>query len=455
MKIAIFTGASPFDGFYGSHQELVNQLTDRGHRVTVLCASPQNIDWFTDNLTCDVCHWPYLSSTCVPASRCALRYVLKNYGFPYKKMLDITRSSESVYRKSATANVICAELLRAIQLFRLIQPDAVMVYNPYRLGNMAVTELADVAGSNRFFYEKGMLPYSFQFDHKGINGESSLANESEITEDIDGNTIAYKLDEIRKEIFSTGATGWQQKGQLQGGEQLRERYNIPEKAKVILYVGQVEQDSNIRLLSPYFKSNYSAMRFLKRCVESEDNVFILGKEHPKSEEKTEKIAQLVKGKGAWVSDAHIHDCLELADCVVSINSSVVLEALLLHKPVVLLGRSVFSNKDIAFEYNGNNAAELAKVLGQTPIPMAGKPADINYWCYRVCCDWLYRTSPSQIISEINRMIDQVEHHTTNSPDFDYRWLNVLEKHLTRCIEFKTGRISVIDILRLAIKKIAK
>ena len=55
---------------------------------------------------------------------------------------------------------------------------------------------------------------------------------------------------------------------------------------------------------------------------------------------------------------HLDDCLKIADKVVAVNSSVIFDALIHEKPVLALGTSILSGKNILFEYKPNKTKEV-------------------------------------------------------------------------------------------------
>ena len=280
-------------------------------------------------------------------------------------------------------------------------PDCVVLYNCYRPPFRAIHHACRRLGVPVLHYEKGMLPHSFQLDPQGINAASSLAAETR-PGPADAGLVERELQEVRRELFGTGQSGWGQPAQRVGPAELRRRLAVPEGRRVLLYVGQVEADSNMVAFSPHFGANAQAVRFLLSALPPDSDWFLLGKAHPKEHQDASAPQGLLDGRGAWTAGAHVHDCLELADCVASINSAVVLEAMLLHKPVVLLGRGVFSGKGVALEYDGRNPGEIASALSARRLAPFAEDGLIDYWCWRVACRWLYRCRPQDLPAEGRR-----------------------------------------------------
>jgi hypothetical protein len=101
----------------------------------------------------------------------------------------------------------------------------------------------------------------------------------------------------------------------------------------VLFVAQCESDANLLLFSSHFRSNERAIDW---CLSGmAEQQFLLVKTHPKSTRDPRRIRALVGNRGSVV-DCHILDAVSLADVVVTISSTVALEAAWRRKPVVLL-----------------------------------------------------------------------------------------------------------------------
>ena len=62
----------------------------------------------------------------------------------------------------------------------------------------------------------------------------------------------------------------------------------------------------------------------------------------------------------WTDQLPLNECLEAADFIVAVNSSVIFDALLYKKPVLSLGESILSNKNILYEYCPHNFESVLK-----------------------------------------------------------------------------------------------
>jgi len=80
-----------------------------------------------------------------------------------------------------------------------------------------------------------------------------------------------------------------------------------------------------------------------------DEVFIVGKHHPRNLVPPQVFRQVVGDMGVWIDDVPLGECLSQVDRVAAVNSTVLFEALMHRKPVLTLGQSILRGKGIAHE----------------------------------------------------------------------------------------------------------
>jgi len=242
----------------------------------------------------------------------------------------------------------------AVVILKIIQPDVVIVWNGL-LSKYAVYAMAAKQLHIPIYYaEKGMLPNSWYVDPKGINALSTIAEkiiDFEIAKsDIDNWKL--KFNKINEE----GDSAWEQPE--------RKEINVIKKdlgtnanQKIVFFPGQVDSDSNIVLFSENFRNCLEALKWLVEGLPREE-YFILAKPHPKGGLSEEDFKKIIGDKGRALPEINVIDAIELADCIVSINSTVTFEAAIRAKPVLLLGRGVLSNKDFVSKYEPGKNAHL-------------------------------------------------------------------------------------------------
>ena len=198
-------------------------------------------------------------------------------------------------------------------------------------------------------------------DKEGIHADSSIARKGK--EILDEKDKVYWEDVLKKtaqEYATNKETWWEQPESLDRGAFL-DKLNIPKNSKIVLFAGQVDNDTQTFKYSPLFENNLNAFKWFCENVPKEENIFILGKHHPKSDTNPEEYRKIVKGKGVWLDDAALSDCLAVSSRVVAVNSTVLFEGLLTGKPILSMGKSLLSGKDVSYEINSlDGAGEIIK-----------------------------------------------------------------------------------------------
>jgi len=400
MKVLLHVGGAPWPGYFELYRGFV----------------PEGTEWFrtnTEYIVEDL--WSLARRVCKP--RCSDDGFCEGSEVAWVRMRALTdllskaEPPSGEWRLAEWAYPFAVASAFAVSKHL---PDCAVLYNPYESPGYILDRICEHLGIPRLFFEKGPLPRSFALDTKGMNAGSSFASESTRSPRPQAR-IHRDLELLRKEIFGTGKTGWKQSVDRVGTGALRQRLCIGDKVRVILYVGQLNRDSNISMFSPFFQSNAEALRFLVGLIRPGDDVFILAKKHPYGEDDDDAIRKLLGSAGCCTSEVHLHDCLDLADVVVSINSSVVFDALLLHTPTVLLGKGLFNGKQVALEYNGENEADVRTFIEGVGPRLEEKT--IDYWCWRGAFEWLFRCRDSDIAPESRRACRLIERVGEQRPGY--------------------------------------
>lgn len=228
-----------------------------------------------------------------------------------------------------------------------IRPSLIVIWNGHHAQEKILNRLAKENHCPVVFVERSPIAGMIQFDELGVIAGSSpcLQSTFPFVEDAKWKK-AY--EEVKKSYARGDSTWWEQPIGMRG-KTLRERVGAPSEKKIVLFAGQVDDDIQNHQFSPLFKDNFEAFKFFCRLMEDREDVFILGKHHPKSRVDPCKYREIVKGMGCWLDDVSINDCLDVADLVATVNSTVIFEALFRNKVALTLGKSLVSGKSICFE----------------------------------------------------------------------------------------------------------
>ncbi len=247
-----------------------------------------------------------------------------------------------------TATAWCCD--RVLEAYR---PDLVMVWNGLLSHQAVVADRARRHGVPVRYCEKGPLPDSWYADPLGVNAAGSLVAEPQspgLTEALNAPLAPDQLEaaigEIRR-MAEAGASAWGQPP-LRGAAAWRQALGITDRDRVLFFPLQVDADTNMRFFSPHFCSSLEALTAVSRAAG--EGWRILAKPHPRGTCPPQAVQDAVGRRGWCVPDINLHDALDLADLVVTINSTVATEAAWRDLPVLQLGRGILSDKGIVAEY---------------------------------------------------------------------------------------------------------
>jgi len=236
------------------------------------------------------------------------------------------------------------------QCLEAVEPSLVVLWNGEHTAEMILKDLCQKQGRPVVFLERGPFRDTLFFDPQGINVASAAARRPfwrwENPEE--ASKWRQEINTLRETYLAGRATWWAQPDAA-GPEAIRRRFGIPKDRKIIFFAGQMDRDTSSFLFSPHFRDNADAFRWFCRNLPPDEPLFILGKHHPQSKRDPEDYREALNGRGVWVTDVSLQDCLDLADRVASVNSTVLYEALLLGKPVLALGDWLLKGREAAYE----------------------------------------------------------------------------------------------------------
>jgi len=129
---------------------------------------------------------------------------------------------------------------------------------------------------------------------------------------------------------------------------------------IIFVPTQVLADSNMIMHHGRFHDNISFIRTLVKELRGRKDIFLLAKRHPKEPDPQEELHGILKGCGVWIEDINTLSAIEASSAVMTLNSTVGLEAAILGKPVVVFAPALYSHK--GFTYEVENDADLNSLV---------------------------------------------------------------------------------------------
>ncbi len=244
-----------------------------------------------------------------------------------------------------------AEVFKAYAFFfDFLRPAAVFTWNGVALLQKTPVFIARKNNIPCFFMERGLLPQTLVVDPEGVNYGSHIAgikwdhiDRPELNEEVIRDLSAYCT------TITARGKSVVESGRRVSAEHIRATMGISDDASVILFPLQIEKDSNILYYSPYYKKMSKALMDIEQAIAAMDNTHLIVKPHPEDSDKHTELQTLCSPRTHIVSEFDLQSLLETSSAVVTINSTVGLEALICHKPVVVLGKAVYSHKGFTFD----------------------------------------------------------------------------------------------------------
>ncbi len=243
--------------------------------------------------------------------------------------------------------VECCRYAKYLSLFEQRKPTHLVIWNGNKLPNITVVKAAKKLGITVFYYENGLLPNTSCLDPKGINFASSLSRDRDFY-------LNYQLADnthFKTPKLAPRANHKKRKEFIKN--KLPTRY--------IFVPFQVPHDTQIACYSPWLKSMDELYLEVMSAVENlnDPDLKVVFKEHPSWHRHYshlyKKHPQAIFANGNATADL-----IENAQAVITINSTVGLEALLLEKNVITLGQACYNIEDLVLQ--AGNSRELSEAL---------------------------------------------------------------------------------------------
>jgi capsular polysaccharide export protein len=238
--------------------------------------------------------------------------------------------------------------LRFSRLLRKERPDAVAVWNGSHRYCALLTSMCE-AGVLRLYFENGLLPGTTTLDPRGVNYRNSVPRDAAFYR-----SYAERYPGRLGGAQSVALVPRQAKHQSQSVE-LPDRY--------IFIPFQDDWDTQIRLFSPWISNMRELFCFAELLAQRSGRVVVV-KEHPSSRVKYPDLTKRASDRVIFANGNSTQELIEKADCVVTINSTVGLESILLAKPVLVLGEAFYAVEGVAAR--ARNAQEALALLEKLP-----------------------------------------------------------------------------------------
>lgn len=261
----------------------------------------------------------------------------------YKEMFPEHFEGKKLIDVAAHAILILDSILRRIAK---TAPDFMVGWNgngPHFIFLMKVA--AKISNLPIFHVERGLLPDTLVFDPQGVNFKSYISGSFLPLITNDERAIARKYIEQ----FSTqGKTivGADADNSL-SREDVLKHIGLAPTSRYIFFPMQIEGDSNIILNSPIYKKMVEVIEDLKH-TSRRTGIKVVCRPHPENKITLSELKARFPSI-TFDNSLHLHTMLKHSVANIIINSTVGLESILLQRPTIALGHSVYSGKGITLD----------------------------------------------------------------------------------------------------------
>jgi capsular polysaccharide export protein len=291
----------------------------------------------------------------------ALRYIKTAFSVDFSHVLacQLTRKrarnriwNNTFFSAIYGAGLVFTERLRYakyLALFKDKKPDYLVIWNGNKLPNITVAMAAKSVGVKQFYYENGLLPGTTSLDPQGINFSSSLSHDPDFYLRFDPqNTLAFSAPDLIPRANHKKRSDFKS-------------CKLPERYLFVPF--QVPHDTQLACFSPWINSMEMFYTEVIKAVKAlnDPHLKVVFKEHPSWHKHYDNLYN--KDPIALFANGNqTGDLIENAEAVLTINSTVGFEALLLNKRVITLGEACYNIDGLV--QNALNREQLITCLTQ-------------------------------------------------------------------------------------------
>lgn len=281
--------------------------------------------------------------------------------------------------------------LRALALVERERPTTVAMWNGSHRYCQVLRSLLP-AGCRTFFFENGLLPNTTTLDPQGVNYHNSVPREAEF----------YRRYRAPADATTAQRTLVPRKSRTTGAVAIE----LPERFVFIPF--QDDRDSQVRLFSPWV-GNMRELFALGERLAAETGMTVVFKEHPTSRESYPQLHQRCNERVLFANGNSTQELIESSQFVVTLNSTVGLESLLLGKPVLTLGQAFFNIPGLVV--HADSAAELlemARAFPRWPLEAGIRENFLRYMAAEYCVQGGWKNADQAQLQRVAARMRQQE-----------------------------------------------
>lgn len=273
-------------------------------------------------------------------------HFLKKIGITKKIINDWILVLSIFLKKSKTSIylIIISTIIEAIKNIIKIKPVCVIIWTEYFPLVQIYKIICKYFNIPYLIAERGLLNGTLMIEKNGIYGKSHLTekNISEVKKKFSNKYIYNYLN-----FFENSKPLWEQPINSKNINLIK---SIDKKK--IFFAGTNEIWHGFypyvnKETSPVFKSHLLALKYLSKIVKKYNNIELIFKPHPR-DRVFPLVAELVP-KNVMIVNEDARQLIKECDIFITISSSLACDALIMAKPVILLGKFDLSGKNCCYE----------------------------------------------------------------------------------------------------------
>jgi len=291
----------------------------------------------------------------------------------------------SLYRLLLRLELLWMALRLHALLARERPTTAVMWNGSHRYCQLLLALLPE--GCRTFFFENGLLPGTTTLDAKGVNFHNSVPRDAAFYRSYavaHGAEPGSEITLIPRKPRNTGLAP----------------VELPERYVFIPF--QDDRDTQVRLFSPWVGDMRQLFALGERLA-AETDLTVVFKEHPSSRESYPELHQRAHGRLLFANGNSTQELIEGSQFVVTLNSTVGLESILLGKPVVTLGQAFFNVEGVVM--HADSADELVRIARQFPdwsLDPALRKSFLHYLKNEYCVPGRWQDAGAEHLQDVAR-----------------------------------------------------
>ena len=248
-----------------------------------------------------------------------------DYKIAEKKALNQQLSLSKRYFYLLQTRLLMASDIAQLKKYK---PSLLVIWNGLKYRQKILVLAAEWLHIKTAFMENGLLPNTTVLDSKGVNQDNSVPRNTDFYKNLSLPPFEFKQLEQRQTEYSKKNSAFE----------LPERY--------IFIPFQVDNDSQIISFSPWVNNMQMLFDLCRDCVS--DYLPLVFKEHPSSPVDYSYLHERQKeGRIVFANGVDTQILIQGASAVITINSTVGIEALSLGKPLFVLGQACYAIEGVA------------------------------------------------------------------------------------------------------------